>query len=284
MILRIIHHYFTHHSMNKESRPFLKWAGNKYNLVERIKNLLPPGKRLVEPFCGSAAIFLGTHYSNYLLAESNPDLITLYQELKKGGKEFINYTKTFFKEKYNEKKYYCELREKFNTTEDPTLKSALFIYLNRHGYNGLCRYNSEKKFNVPFGRFDKIYFPEHRLNYFHQKAQFANFTCQDFRKTLKKLRKTDVVYCDPPYVPLSKTACFTNYNGKTFSEEDQIELAKSAEKLKKDGITVIISNHDTPFTRKIYHQAEIHSFEVKRTISQDPSTRMPVKELLAVYR
>lgn len=271
---------------NPKSKPFLKWAGNKFRLIDRINKVLPNGKRLVEPFCGSGAVFLNTKhkYNAYLLAEKNPDLINLFLQLKEQGDDFILFVKSFFSKRNNTKTAYIRLRKKFNSTHDQTLKSALFIYLNRHCYNGLCRYNLNGEFNVPFGLYDKPHFPEKALQCFHQRSLAATFVCQDFTKSLKRLRKTDVVYCDPPYAALSKTSNFTNYSGGGFSECDQIELAQCAEELSKRGIAVIISNHDTPFTRDIYRNAEISTFKVQRFISCTPEGRVPVKELLAVYR
>jgi len=132
-------------------RPFLKWAGNKYQILHRIQQHLPAGKRLVEPFVGSGALFLNSDYERYLLADSNLDLINLYNLLKKEGPNFIEYCQGLFVDKHNNPDIYYQYRLEFNTTNDVRRKSALFIYLNRHGYNGLCRYNSKGGFNVPFG-------------------------------------------------------------------------------------------------------------------------------------
>lgn len=76
-------------------RPFLKWAGSKYNCLEKIVPLLPPGKRLIEPFTGSGVVFMNTHYSSYLLAESNLDLIHLFTLLQQQGDPFIRYCESF---------------------------------------------------------------------------------------------------------------------------------------------------------------------------------------------
>ena len=143
--------------MHKKIRPFLKWAGNKYRIIDQIRRKLPQGKRLIEPFVGSAAVFLNTDYERYLLTDTNADLIELYKLLKKEGKDFIEYSNSFFTDKNNNEEHYYNYREVFNTTDDCALKSALFIYMNRHGYNGLCRYNSQGKFNVPFGSYKKPY-------------------------------------------------------------------------------------------------------------------------------
>ena len=157
-------------------KPFLKWAGNKYQIVERIKEQLPPGKRLIEPFVGSGAVFVNTTYDAYLLADANGDLIQLYQHLQAEGDEFIAYAQQFFVAKTNTKEQFYHFRTEFNRTDDTRYKSALFVYMNKHCFNGLCRYNQKGEYNVPFGRYKKPYFPEKELRFFHQHAQNAEFS------------------------------------------------------------------------------------------------------------
>lgn len=268
----------------EKHRPFLKWAGNKYRCLAHILAELPPGERLVEPFLGSGALFLNTHYPSYLLAEKNHDLISLYENIQQGSTEFINYCSHYFSEKTNQSAVYYENRVKFNQSEDERLRAALFLYLNRHGYNGLCRYNKKGQWNVPFGSYEKPYFPFQELMYFHLKSLYAKFIHADFRTTFEQTRPGDVVYCDPPYVPLSATASFTSYTASCFTKEDQESLAELALTHSRRGITVLISNHDTAFTRQIYAQARIVSFPVQRSISCKGSKRGTVQELLAIYK
>ena len=125
------------------NKPFLKWAGGKTKLCDKINTILPKGNRLVEPFIGSGAVFLNTEYKEYYLADTNSDLINTFNYVKNEGIEFINYVNDLFVPENNTKEKYLEFREVFNTTSDTRLKSALFIYLNRHCFNGLCRYNSK---------------------------------------------------------------------------------------------------------------------------------------------
>lgn len=264
-------------------KPFLKWAGNKYQIIEHIKKVLPNGKRLIEPFAGSGAVFLNTHYSSYLLADANPDLIHLFEYVKTEGKNFINDCLKYFNESNNSKEAFYELRNLFNTTSDLHLKSQLFVYLNKHCFNGLCRYNAKGGFNTPFGRFKKPYFPEKEMYYFHQHAQKAVFKCADFLTTMQLANPGDVIYCDPPYVPLSKTANFTSYSMGGFTIEHQLLLAETAEKLANKNITVIISNHDNEFTRKAYRKANIIRFDVQRYISCDGANRNKVGEVIAIF-
>jgi DNA adenine methylase len=264
-------------------KPFLKWAGNKYRIVERIKVILPKGNRLIEPFVGSGAIFLNTNYEGYLLTDVNQDLIQLYQCLKSEGQSFIDDCREFFNPANNTAQTFYELRTQFNTTIDLRLKSILFVYLNKHCFNGLCRYNSASEFNTPFGKYKKPYFPEKEMLFFHQRAQQATFKCEDFLTTMRAVEPGDVVYCDPPYVPLSKTANFTSYSAGSFGEQQQVLLATTAEELAAKGITVVISNHDTVFTQHAYRKAEILQFNVQRNISCNAKNRSRAAEVLAIY-
>ena len=202
-------------------RPFLKWAGGKYRMVDRITAVLPKGQRLVEPFVGSGALFLNSDYSTYLLADINQDLINLFNMVKEQGEDFIRYAASYFIPMNNDKEAYYELRTLFNESIDVRERSALFLYLNRYGFNGLCRYNKSGKFNVPFGQYKKPYFPTNELHYFHEKAQKATFVCEDFETVMNSLEQGDVVYCDPPYVPLSQTAHFTSYSAGKYDLAQQ---------------------------------------------------------------
>ena len=264
-------------------RPFLKWVGGKYRLREKIKALLPPGDCLIEPFVGSGAIFLNTDYKHYILGDSNPDLINIFKHLKKERSKFIDYCASFFNADTNAENIFNQNREIFNTTTDARLKAALFLYLNRHGYNGLIRYNSKGGFNVPFGRYEKPLFPAKEMIAFADKAKIADFFQADFQTTMKKAKAGNVIYCDPPYMPLTSTARFTQYSIANFGLIEQTQLAKIAKKINKKGITIVISNHDTALAHKIYQGAKMHHFEVQRQISCDGNNRNKAKEILAVF-
>jgi DNA adenine methylase len=267
----------------KKTRPFLKWAGSKYNCIETILSALPTANRLIEPFTGSGAIFINSTYNAYLLAEQNMDLILLYQCLQREGLSFIDYCKTLFSEETNNRETYYRFRAEFNACADTRRRAALFLYLNRHGYNGLCRYNSQGIFNVPFGSYTKPYFPDHAMLHFYEKSRNVLFVHNDFRKTFLLAKPGDLIYCDPPYVPLSKSANFSAYTNKGFNENDQIELANLARAYASQGITVVISNHDTDFTRLHYKGSKIISFPVMRVISCNSMNRVPVQELVAIF-
>ena len=270
--------------MQKKNRAFLKWAGGKYSLVEHIQARLPQANKLIEPFVGAGSVFLNTQYKRYLLNDINPDLINLYNFLKAQPDAIIHDARSFFNGERNDEKMYYALREEFNATEDEYYRAIIFLYLNRHGYNGLCRYSLAGRFNVPFGRYKKPYFPEHEMFVFAEKAQKATFTCLPFEKVFTRARRGNVIYCDPPYAPISKTAAFTSYAARSFGQDAQEKLAELAMRTaKKRGIPVLVSNHDLPLTRTLYKGADFSMLSVKRSISQNGATRKPVDEILAYF-
>jgi DNA adenine methylase len=264
-------------------KPFLKWAGNKFAIIERIQAVLPAGRRLLEPFAGSAAVFLNTSFEEAILSDINLDLINLYQHVKVEGAEFIDYCRSFFVPENNQAEQYYAFRQAFNVGAEPRLKAALFLYFNRHGYNGLCRYNNKGAFNVPFGKYTKPYFPQQEMEAFHRKIQGATLLHQDFISTMQMARPGDVIYCDPPYAPLTATANFTGYSSGGFGLAEQEKLAEMARSLAKRDISVIISNHDTMYTQNAYESAQIISFQVRRLISCKGDSRGQASELLALF-
>jgi len=268
----------------KKQRAFLKWAGGKYGLVEDIQRHLPEASLLVEPFVGAGSIFLNTNFDRYLLADINPDLINLYNLLKQQPDLYINEARRWFIPENNRKEAYLDVRKQFNQSDDILYRSLAFLYMNRFGFNGLCRYNKKGGFNVPFGSYKKPYFPQAELEFFVEKASKATFICAGYKETFQQAQQDCVVYCDPPYAPLSNTANFTSYAGGGFSLDDQAGLANEAEMAAQQrGVPVLISNHDTVLTRRLYHGAQLNVVKVKRTISRNGAGRNKVDELLALF-
>ncbi len=274
-------------TLQANSRSALKWAGGKKRVIGDILKVLPVKgkKRLVEPFVGGGSVFLNTNFDDYLLIDMNKDLISLFNIIKNQSAEFINDSQQYFKGDYNDPEKYYELRKQFNATQDPYLRALLFLYLNRHGYNGLCRYNKSGGYNVPFGRYKHPYFPKLELEFFSKKAQKATFLQGDFETAFAQLKTDDVVYCDPPYSPINRTANFTAYAGNSFTDDDQRRLVACAEKAKLQKIPTVISNHYVDFTRELYKNATKRElFQVQRSISQKGKGRVKVKEVLALYK
>jgi len=198
-------------------RPPLKWAGGKRWLVPRLRELYEPyrDRRLVEPLCGGLAIALGLRPHSALLNDISPHASNFYRRLKRGFRTTLAMR--------NDERLYYRYRERFNRLiADGKAQcdeaAALFYFLNRTGYNGLCRFNSRGEFNVPFGRYTNI-------NYVHDfaeyRATFARWTFAntDFARLL--LHANDFVYADPPY-----DVVFTRYTKEDFGWADQVRLAE----------------------------------------------------------
>ena len=265
-------------------KSFLKWAGGKSKVVSQLKPLLRGGKRLVEPFVGSGALFLDSDYEEYLLCDTNADLINLYLNLQKKGEELIKKTEMLFLPQNNTSDRYYEFRARFNALSgDDIEKSALFIYLNRHAFNGLCRYNKKGAFNVPFGKYHRPRLPLESMMDFSTKARKAEFKCQDFRETFKSLRTDDVIYCDPPYIPLSETSSFNSYSKDKFDLSYHVDLANEAVQVKRQGLQCLISNHDLELTRELYSEAIIYELLVQRSIASRSESRQKISEIVAVF-
>ena len=265
-------------------RPPLKWAGGKYGILGHIRAHLPPGRTLFEPFMGSAVVSLNMVYDRYCLSDANPDLVDFYRCVMEPGPDFIEQCRSYFTPKNNTRARYNVLRNTFNRSKDPRKRAALLLYLNRHGYNGLYRVNKSGAFNVPHGRYKKPKFPEEALRTFQARADCTDVQQLPFEQAMQRAKPGDVVYCDPPYVPLSSTANFTGYTGAGFTLKDQETLVELAHELRARGVSVVISNHDTPDTQRLYRDAELHTFQVQRNISRNGKNRGKAPEVLAVFR
>jgi DNA adenine methylase len=254
-------------------------------VVPVLLPLLPAkARRFIEPFVGSGAVFLNTNYPINLLSDSNKDIIGLYRVLKRKGDEFIERCRRLFVPNNNDEARFYEFRREFNQCSDPERRAALFVYLNRHCFNGLCRYNQRGEFNTPFGRYTAPQLPEKAMHAFALKLRTADLATRDFREVLNDAGKGDVVYCDPPYAPLSATAYFTSYSAAGFGPQDQMDLAIACSEAASRGAVVLVSNHDTKFTRELYKGADkIVELLVSRTISCDGQNRSKAMELIARF-
>lgn len=149
----------------------------------------------------------------------------------------------------------------------------------------MYRVNKKGKYNIPFAHYKTVNFNSEKIMDFARKLALANITIlsTDYQDILAMSKASDVVYCDPPYMPLSKTSNFSQYTNSAFGTKQQEELVKMAEIAAQNGATVLISNHDTPDTRMLYANARIVEVSVRRSIGAHASTRKCVNELIAIY-
>ncbi|HHS7556244.1 TPA: DNA adenine methylase [Salmonella enterica] len=267
-------------------RPILKWMGGKSRVLPELLQVLPEAEYFVEPFVGAGSVFLNTNYPNYILSDTNPDLIELLIAARDEPEVLIAETRALF-ENGLDRGLYMKRREAFNeeaTSGKPRgRRAAMFLYLTRHGYNGLCRYNQAGGFNVPFGDHPKgAYFPEEEIRQWAKRCTEAKveILCCDFRTVLANCPSNAVIYADPPYIPLSDTSKHAQYHKKEFSQADHRELAKLLLQQAADGNKVVLSNADTLLTRDIYYGFKWREIQVGRYMSADASKRKAVGELI----
>jgi DNA adenine methylase len=199
--------------------------------------------------------------------------------------ELVAATSPYFTEGYRSKERYLEVRSAFNRGEDQLARSAKFLYLNRFGFNGLCRYNRSGEFNVPYGNPSRVpQLPVERLAAFREKAARATFVAGDFVSVMQQAAPGDVVYCDPPYLDRDAASkSFTGYGASGFAFERQLELAAVARTLASRGIPVLISNHDCGAARFLYEGAQLFQFEARRSIAAASRYRRSTSEILALF-
>jgi len=260
-------------------RPFLKWAGGKFRLLGHLLATLPPGTRLVEPFVGSGAVFLNAGIAANHAADANAHLIGTFVRVQEDAEGVLAEAQRLFAPANNSADAYYRLRDEFNGDLRPTARrAALFIYLNRHCFNGLCRFNRRGAFNVPFGRYRRPGLPVEEVRAFRHVAQRTTFQTATFTATMAACRAGDVVYCDPPYVPLTATADFTGYTGIDFGEEQQRALAAAARELAGRGVPVVISNHDTRLPGNSTVERAANSFRCRASSVATAATGLPPRK------
>jgi DNA adenine methylase len=266
-------------------RPFLKWAGGKRQLLPHILALVPARVgTYVEPFLGGGALFFALaaqrRFKRAVLGDLNAELINCYSAVRDDVDAVIAKLARF----RNTPAAYYKVRAQRPAALDPAARAARVIYLNRCGYNGLYRVNSDGIFNVPFGRYvrPRICDPD-RLRAASHALAGVELVCGDFAAVLsggrRRLGAEDFVYLDPPYVPVSKTASFTGYAGG-FLMADQERLAKQLRRLCDKGIAAVLSNSDCADTRRLYEGLPAASLPARRAINSVASRRGPVAELL----
>lgn len=259
------------------NKTILKWAGSKAKVMAQLNQYLPAGARLVEPFAGSCAVMMNTDYPAYLIADINPDLINLYQQVKEFEKPFTALVAGIFAQNGSEEDY-RRIRNEFNHEASLPLlyRAAYFLYLNRHGYRGLCRYNRKGDFNTPYEKQAKPHLPVDEIRAFAAKAQRATFICADFTETLAQVQAGDVVYCDPPY-----HGTFADYHSGSFADDEQCSLVCYLLGI-ADRNPVVLSNSDTLFTRSILRDFTITKINTSRSIGVAAGEKKRAAEIIAV--
>nr|WP_202131380.1 Dam family site-specific DNA-(adenine-N6)-methyltransferase [Escherichia coli] len=265
-------------------RSIFKWAGGKFGVLEQIFRYLPEGKRLIEPFVGGGAVFMNAGYQENLLNDVNADLINFYKTLQREAHSLITLAHRFFQD-YNTQEGYLAVRNAFNKqVYDDLHRAAAFLFLNRHCFNGLTRYNQAGEFNVGYGKYKTPYFPLQEMEAFLGAEGRSEFVCGDFAAVIEAAGEGDVIFCDPPYEPLPNTEGFTNYSGHDFKFEEQKRLVSLLTDAHRRGAKVLITNSGAPNIRELYHDNgfRVEPLFARRSVSCKGDTRGVAHDVLGI--
>lgn len=270
--------------MTKPPKPFLKWAGGKRSLIRQFLPHLPRDYgRYHEPFVGSAALFFHLAPARASLSDTNERLIRTYRGLRDHTDEVIRLLRSY----PHERDFFLAKRKEAIDEKDDAELAAWFIYLNKTGYNGLYRVNSKNIFNVPFGRYKRPKIcDEPVLRACADRLEGVELEHRDFEKAAAAARPGDLVYFDPPYVPLSQTSSFTSYTRHGFGPDEQERLRDVARRLVGRGVKVFVSNSSADLVRDLYRGRDfkLTEIEARRAINSRADRRGPVVELLIAGR
>ncbi|HAN2337561.1 Dam family site-specific DNA-(adenine-N6)-methyltransferase [Escherichia coli] len=266
-------------------RPIFKWVGGKFSGLPTVLEHLPHGKRLIEPFVGGGSVFTNAGFHHNLLNDINGDLINFYQTLQREGHSLITLAYRFFQD-YNSADAFLNVRNAFNNgAYDSLHHAAAFLYLNRHCFNGVTRYNRKGEFNVGYGKQKSPHFPLAEMEAFlaDDISKYSEFVSGDFAGVIEAAGNDDVIFCDPPYEPLPDTTGFTNYSGHSFRFEDQQRLVSLLVDAHRRGAKIVITNSGAPNIRELYvgNGFKVYPMPSRRSVSCKASTRMIANDIIA---
>lgn len=261
-----------------EATPFVKWVGGKRSLMPQLTARLPQRFNAYhEPFVGGGAVFFALQPKAAVLADDNAELINAYTVVRDEAERLIRHLRTH----RAEEDYFYALRAQDPRQLDPVERASRLIYLNRTCFNGLYRVNSRGGFNVPFGRYKNPQIcNEVGLRAASAALRGADLRHDTYEHVLDTARRSDFVYFDPPYHPLSATSNFTSYTAGSFGERDQRRLADVYRTLASRGCKVMLSNSDTPLIHELYGDFNIEIVAAPRLVNRDATKRGPVNEVL----
>lgn len=267
---------------------FLKYAGSKQQIIADIKPHFKDKECLIEPFMGSGAVFINTDFKKYILNDTNADLMAIFQNLKDNPVQFIADAKHYFNQYHNIERYFYAMRARYNESSDCYERALILLYLNRHCHRGLVRYNLSGNYNVPFGYNKRVAFPDRSLNQFADKFQrveteIHHVTAIELLKSCQHNPKLNnaTIYNDPPYFIQSKSANFTQYSGKKYTNIDASELHILCQSLRLQGFHVFTSNAATADAMALYQGHTLHEIDAVRKIGR--TRTQTTKEILVEY-
>ncbi|QNU65444.1 DNA adenine methylase [Ruminiclostridium herbifermentans] len=275
---------------NKYVTPFVKWAGGKRQLLDRISERIPQNyNKYFEPFIGGGAVLFELQPEQAVINDINASLINTYRIIQKNPQEFIEYIHKLDSGMLeNGKEYYYYLREHYN---DKLMKeefdielAALFVFINKHCYNGLYRVNGKGLFNVPYNNSKKESIDAESILHVSEYLKKVDILQGDFEEACCDAKKGDFIFFDSPYAPLNPSS-FESYTKEGFDVESHERLSRLFDELTKRGCYCMLTNHNTEFINKLYGNKgyRIDVVSVKRMINSDASKRTGEEVIIYNY-
>lgn len=267
--------------------PFVKWAGGKRQLLESLSLRMPEEyKDYYEPFVGGGALLFHQKPTWAFINDINRELIHAYTEIR-DHMDQLTVVLSSMDQVTCTKEFYYEMRERYNdklkSKDYDTEMAALFIYLNKHCFNGLYRVNQKGQFNVPWNQKEQVRSVDveniKNVSYY---LKSVTITCQDFEKSLETAKKGDFIYFDSPYAPLNPTS-FDSYTKEGFTEEEHRRLSKVFRELSDRGCYCMLTNHNTELIQDLYHDFLREEVDVRRAINSDPKKRVGKEVIIRNY-
>lgn len=275
---------------NLNIAPFVKWAGGKRQLLSQIKMRMPEKyNNYYEPFVGGGAVIFELRPENALINDINKALINAYKQICYEPEAFIEEVNKLDGEMWDDgKEYYYSLREHYN---DKLMKSeydielaALFVFINKHCFNGLYRVNGKGLFNVPYNNSRRTSVNEDVIMGISNYLQGVTIIEGDFEDACRNVLKGDFVFLDSPYAPLNPTS-FESYTKEGFDIESHKRLAKLYDDLTERGCYCMLTNHNTDLINELYGNKgyKIDVVSVKRMINSDARGRVGEEVIICNY-
>ena len=293
-------------------RPFVKWAGGKSKLIPQMEQYYPKELKenkidvYIEPFVGGGALLIEIlkkyNIKKAYAFDINENLINCYNIIKDKVDNLVLNLKKLEKEYLklddeNRKKYYYDIRKKYNSINIENEKEALekttyFIFLNKTCFNGLYRENRRGQFNVPIGKYkNPTICDEENLIELSKLIKNVIFIKGDYRESYKYIVENTFIYFDPPYRPINKTSSFTSYSKENFNDENQKELGEYFRKINDNNSNVKLmlsnsnpknNNEEDDFFEQIYNGFKIYEIKANRMINSNKEKRGKISELLII--
>lgn len=270
--------------------PFVKWAGGKRQLLPQIKARMPEKyNNYYEPFVGGGAVIFELLPANALINDINRALINAYKQIRNEPEAFLTTVNRLDAEMWEDgKEYYYSLREHYNDklmkAEYDVELAALFVFINKHCFNGLYRVNGKGLFNVPYNNSRGTSADEKIIMGISKYLQGVIVIDGDFEEACENAKKGDFVFIDSPYAPLNPTS-FESYTKEGFDIESHNRLAKIYDELTARGCYCMLTNHNTKLINELYGNKgyKIDVVSVKRMINSDASNRVGEEVIICNY-